>query len=226
MGIKHLTKSLAILVLGLFATASYAAGQITGVSAPTSAVSGTLITIIMADVSGPLIRRPSPRKQQRASPIKRQPRRRSTPTLNKRQPTASRPVTSTVMVMCQRRRATIVGTPGSDRILGTPGNDVIHGLGGNDSIDGRGGDDIICGGSGYDALKGGDGNDKLYGGPDNDNLYGESGNDVLSGGSGNDVLSGGSGNDGFSGGSGNDRCEGGHGTDSADSTCEIQSSIP
>lgn len=47
---------------------------------------------------------------------------------------------------CFGKRATIVGTPGDDRLVGTGGRDVIVGRGGDDVILGRGGRDRICGG--------------------------------------------------------------------------------
>jgi len=76
---------------------------------------------------------------------------------------------------CNRRRATIVGTPGNDigTIDGTSGNDVIAGLGGNDTIDGKGGNDFICGGDGNDTFLEGaapDGADVLIGGADSDTV--------------------------------------------------------
>ena len=59
--------------------------------------------------------------------------------------------------MCGKRRATIVGDDGPEKILGTKKADVIVGNGGNDKIKGRGGNDRICGGSGRDVLIGGAG---------------------------------------------------------------------
>ncbi len=115
---------------------------------------------------------------------------------------------------CAGRRATLIGTPGSDRLKGTRRADVIAGLGGKDRIAGLGGNDRVCGGSGDDRLSGGSGKDRLLGDSGKDRLYGEAGADSLSGGSGNDGLSGGSGNDGLSGGSGNDGLSGGAGKDS------------
>lgn len=67
---KYLIKPLAILALGLFTTASYATGTATGVAAPTSAVQGSLVTIIiMADVSRILNRGVSPKKTASTSPV-------------------------------------------------------------------------------------------------------------------------------------------------------------
>ena len=65
---------------------------------------------------------------------------------------------------CHGQPATIVGTPGWDRLVGTQGRDVIVGLGGDDVILGLGGDDVLCGNVGADTLRGGAGDDELYGG--------------------------------------------------------------
>ncbi|MCB0908529.1 MAG: hypothetical protein KDB63_15570 [Nocardioidaceae bacterium] len=67
-------------------------------------------------------------------------------------------------VTCHGQIATIVGTPGKDRLDGTDGPDVIAGLGGNDRIRGLGGDDVICGGKGADTIDGGDGDDQIWAG--------------------------------------------------------------
>lgn len=73
--------------------------------------------------------------------------------------------------MCGKRRATIVGDDGPEKILGTKKADVIVGNGGNDKIKGRGGNDRICGGSGRDVLIGGTGRkDRLIGGPGKDKV--------------------------------------------------------
>ena len=78
---------------------------------------------------------------------------------------------------CAGRAATIVGTPGKDRIPGTSGPDVITGQSGADVIKGRGGKDVICGGKGRDRLSGGPGADKITGGPGLDVLRGGAGKD-------------------------------------------------
>lgn len=96
---------------------------------------------------------------------------------------------------CGGKQATIVGTPGKDRLKGTRKRDVIAGLGGNDVIKGLGGNDIICGGPGKDRLIGGPGKDTLIGGPGSDTLIGGPGNDLLKGGPGKDTLIGGKGRD-------------------------------
>ena len=87
---------------------------------------------------------------------------------------------------CQGRPATVVGTPGDDRLAGTPGADVIVGLDGDDKISARGGNDLVCAG---------DGDDKVVGGGGKDVLRGEAGDDRLAGGSGRDRLVGGPGRD-------------------------------
>ena len=97
---------------------------------------------------------------------------------------------------CLGREATIVGTPGPDRIPGTEGDDVIVGLTGRDIIDGLGGNDLICGNGGVDTLNGGAGDDVLDGGLDKDFITGEDGNDVLIGRLGPDVLNFGDSEDG------------------------------
>jgi len=91
---------------------------------------------------------------------------------------------------CFGERATIVGTPGRDRLRGTPGPDVIVGRGGRDDLRGLAGPDLICGKSGNDQqVKGGGGNDKLSGGRGNDRLDGNAGEDFAVGGLGHDNIS-------------------------------------
>jgi Ca2+-binding RTX toxin-like protein len=96
---------------------------------------------------------------------------------------------------CKGKKATIVGTNGSDVRKGTSGKDVIAGLGGNDKLSGLAGNDLICGGKGKDTLNGGKGNDKLFGGAGKDTLKGGAGKDKLVGGPGRDKLVGGPGKD-------------------------------
>jgi serralysin len=100
---------------------------------------------------------------------------------------------------CFDVRATIVGTPGNDRIHGTSGRDVIVGLGGDDRIWALGDADRVCGNGGDDRLKAGSGVDKLDAG---------SGKNVLKGGSGDDTLFGGPSVDSFWPGPGNDVVDG------------------
>jgi hypothetical protein len=127
-----------------------------------------------------------------------------------------------VEVLCGRWAATIVGTPGDDRLVGTEGPDVIQALKGDDEVDGRGGNDLLCGGIGDDLLDGGDGDDRLYGNEGDDTLNGGLGDDrlvsgygddILRGGEGDDFLKGGGEDDSLEGGSGVDRCEAGQGSD-------------
>jgi Ca2+-binding RTX toxin-like protein len=87
---------------------------------------------------------------------------------------------------CWGRRATIVGTSGSDHLVGTTGPDVIVGHGGDDFIQGLQGDDRLCGGDGNDYLTGGKGNDRIDSGDGNNAFTGGEGNDVLQGGPGPD----------------------------------------
>jgi Ca2+-binding RTX toxin-like protein len=95
---------------------------------------------------------------------------------------------------CQGKTATIVGTPGADRIKGTDRADVIVGRAGDDVIHGLRGNDVICGGPGADRLLGGRGDDDLDGGLDA-LVDGVAGTylvgDILTGGPGDDLLAGG-----------------------------------
>jgi hypothetical protein len=132
--------------------------------------------------------------------------------------------------MCFGRPATIVGTPGNDRLVGQSGVvDVIWGGGGNDFI--VGGDffgddevpgsapDLLCGGPGADQLRGAPGHDRLSGGRGKDNVDGGNGADVELGNAGADVVGRGSFADADSaddvslGGPGNDLVRGGFGAD-------------
>lgn len=114
---------------------------------------------------------------------------------------------------CLGKKATIVGTPGNDRIVGTKDHDVIFAGGGNDRIDGKGGHDTICGGPGDDTIVGNRGSDILHGGAGDDKILGNRGSDRLFGGSGDDVLMGTRGKDRLNGGPGADRLNGGRGSD-------------
>jgi hypothetical protein len=67
-----------------------------------------------------------------------------------------------------KKKVTIFGTEGDDRLRGTRTADVIAGLRGDDAIAGRGGRDLICGGRGKDRLRGGPGRDRVRGGPGRD----------------------------------------------------------
>jgi Tol biopolymer transport system component len=69
---------------------------------------------------------------------------------------------------CGKRRATIVGDDGPDKIKGTKRSDVIVANAGKDKIFGRGGNDLICLGKGKDKAVGGKGRDKCIGGPGRD----------------------------------------------------------
>ena len=117
---------------------------------------------------------------------------------------------------CEGKKATIIGTTGSDALAGTGGDDVIVGLGGDDSITGAGGDDVICGGSGDDHLQGGGGKDSLVGNAGNDKIDAGSGKDVVDAGSGKDRIVGGGGADTIDGGDANDRITGNGDDDKVD----------
>lgn len=69
---------------------------------------------------------------------------------------------------CGGKFATIVGTPGKDKLPGTNGPDVIVALGGKDTVKGKGGKDLLCGGAGVDKLLGGAGADRVIGGKGKD----------------------------------------------------------
>lgn len=124
----------------------------------------------------------------------------------------------TAAMKCGGKKATIVGTPGNDRIVGRRGHDVIYGDGGSDRIvGGASGNDRICGGPGNDRIEGGRGNDRLYGGAGNDRIEGGRGSDkAIEGGPGRDRLFGGRGNDAIEGGRDADRIDGGLGDDRVD----------
>jgi len=91
----------------------------------------------------------------------------------------SRTAGVTVVPGCDGRIASIVGSPGPDRLIGTTGDDVIAGMGGNDVISGLDGNDVLCGGSGDDVVNGNDGDDRVFGGPGYDLVHGNDGDDVV-----------------------------------------------
>lgn len=88
--------------------------------------------------------------------------------------------------VCNKKRATIIGTDASETLVGGPGPDVIAGFGGKDKIKGKGGKDTICGDAGKDNLNGGKGKDFLSGGKGKDKVVGGKGKDRCVGGKGND----------------------------------------
>jgi Ca2+-binding RTX toxin-like protein len=114
---------------------------------------------------------------------------------------------------CQGKKATLVGSKGSDAIIGSKGADVIVGLGGNDKLRGRGGNDVICAKGGRDNVGPGAGNDRVTLGGGNDRANGAKGNDKIRGGVGKDRIAGGKGKDRLSGNGGKDRLRGGKGPD-------------
>jgi hypothetical protein len=91
---------------------------------------------------------------------------------------------------CARRRATIIGTAGRDKLVGTRRRDVIAALGGRDIVKAGRGKDIVCAGPGNDHVVGGAGKDKLFGGKGKDKLKGGKGKDTCVGGPGKDKISG------------------------------------
>jgi uncharacterized repeat protein (TIGR01451 family) len=114
---------------------------------------------------------------------------------------------------CRGFPATIVGTPGSDRLVGTGGPDVIAGLGGGDNVLAGAGRDLICSGGGNDRVDGGAAADRVFGAAGADRLLGRGGPDLLAGNPGRDVLKGNAAGDRLRGGAGFDRCVGGAGFD-------------
>jgi len=78
---------------------------------------------------------------------------------------------------CGKRVATLVGSPGPDRIRGSIGPDVIATGAGADRIKGGAGTDRICAGAGPDSIKGGRGKDLLVGGKGPDRIRGGRGHD-------------------------------------------------
>ncbi|HVU72771.1 MAG TPA: carboxypeptidase regulatory-like domain-containing protein [Mycobacteriales bacterium] len=111
---------------------------------------------------------------------------------------------------CFGKKATIVVT--GRHANGTKKNDVIVVTNKKGAtVNGGAGNDLICGGAGKDVLSGGAGNDKINGGKGNDKIDGGAGNDTLLGGAGNDVMTLGAGKDSADGGAGNDTITGGPG---------------
>ena len=120
----------------------------------------------------------------------------------------------------------IRGGTGNDWISGSAGADTLIGGGGRDRILGGGDNDLIRGNRGKDLIWAGPGNDRVSGGGGPDTIVGGTGRDRLYGNNGDDLILGGPGRDNFNCGPGNDIARGGPGADTADSSCEIQTSIP
>jgi uncharacterized repeat protein (TIGR01451 family) len=114
---------------------------------------------------------------------------------------------------CQGEPATIVGTPGADRLIGTRGNDVVVAMAGDDVIRTFAGEDLICAGQGSDRVRAGVWADTVFGGRGADRLIGGGGRDRIAGNRGGDLLLGRGGADLLLGGAGFDRCRGGRGAD-------------
>jgi hemolysin type calcium-binding protein/putative glycosyl hydrolase/Big-like domain-containing protein len=89
---------------------------------------------------------------------------------------------------CRGLAATVIGSPGDDRLVGTSGRDVIVPLGGDDVVDARGGRDVVCAKYGQDDVTTGPGADWVRGGPGRDELHGGRGHDTIRGGTGADVC--------------------------------------
>lgn len=120
-------------------------------------------------------------------------------------------VAQSATATCGGRQATIVGTPGEDKIFGTDGDDVIVAMQGDDVVFAGRGHDLVCGGPGSDTIYGSSGGDRLRGGTGPDRIFAddsEGGNDIVRGGKGHDFQ--------LSGGPGRDRIIGGPGRDTVD----------
>ena len=90
---------------------------------------------------------------------------------------------------CNGQKATIVGTPGPDRLRGTAGDDVIVAGAGRDVVAGNAGVDVVCGGLGPDLVTDGGGADFVDLGTGADTAQpAEGGRDVFRGGPGQDGL--------------------------------------
>jgi hypothetical protein len=109
--------------------------------------------------------------------------------------------------------ATVLGSPGDDRLVGTSGRDLLVGGDGDDVLVGRGGVDLLCGGPGDDILRGGRGGDIVIGAAGSDRMFGGPGPDLLLGGMDRDAAYGQAGPDHIDGGIGDDGCFGGGGDD-------------
>jgi Ca2+-binding RTX toxin-like protein len=109
--------------------------------------------------------------------------------------TMALPATAAAAPRCFGKTATIIGTPGADRIRGTPGHDTIVAFGGDDRVRGGVGVDRICAGLGADYVVGGIGADRIDGRNGRDELRGAERDDRIIGGLGSDFVSGGFGND-------------------------------
>ena len=138
---------------------------------------------------------------------------------------------------CQRKQATISGTPGNDILRGSNGVDVIHGMAGDDTIIGLQGQDVICGGPGVDTVSYAGQTapaiaylgeiaptagvsdliasdvENLVGGSGPDTLVGDHRTNVIEGGDGADQITGGGSGDTLTGGRGDDVVVGGEGVD-------------
>ena len=118
-----------------------------------------------------------------------------------------------VIVVKGKKKHTIDGAGGHDRICGSPGPDTVIGNGGNDRADAGAGDDSATGPTGNATVRGGSGDDLVQGDKGNDDLDGGAGNDRIEGLNGDDVLDGGDGNDTLIGASGTDKLYAGPGDD-------------
>ena len=126
------------------------------------------------------------------------------------------------VLRCFGKRATLVGTEGSETLTGTGQRDVIIALGGDDTISTAGGRDLICAGRGNDRIRSGPGPDQVLGEAGNERIRAGGGEDLAIGGGGRDRMRGqgrgdtlraGGGRDRLNGGGGPDRCVGGPGQD-------------
>ena len=124
-----------------------------------------VVPLVVAGMSGPVDRKPSPRP-----------------------PPARVAALPACTIIGTQASETLVGTSGDDVICALGGDDVVRGRGGDDVLFGSFGDDVLEGGPGRDELTGHWGADRLNGGGGDDRLHGGGGPDVFSGGSGMDIV--------------------------------------
>lgn len=108
--------------------------------------------------------------------------------------------------------ATIVGTPGRDRLVAkSSGGDTLVGGGGADTMIGGSGDDQIYGVRSGNTIRAGAGDNVVEGGSGDDEITAEDGANTIHGGSGHDRIEVGNGNNYIDAGGGPDRVVAGHG---------------
>jgi len=232
MNIKYLVKILALLTLGLFVNTSYAAGQITGVSAPALAAQDSTVRITVNGkgrcgsrvsfgdgtsygFAGSAFPHRYTHRYTRARTMTIRVQARgagcSVP--------KSGPPSTRITILARGAKPTGVGVGKFLRVREIPSGKSEPEPRRSDpalNLRLRGGIPVpTCGGRrativgtpGNDMLRGTRGDDVIHGLGGNDTIYGLGGNDIICGGNGNDKLSGGRGNDQLYGGAGDDYLE-------------------